>query len=234
MAWRWRQLSISTRCHTCGPSPASSGSSRRTRVRHSPRSRILASTPCSADWSGSRPTTTVCVPSFAAAGGRRTSPPTGRRGHRGAPTPAGLLLLAAHARSPSRGGARTWPGPRRAGGGGAGKAGRRLPARLHRSAVSLPCTDRVRSRISGPWGGIFAASPGAGVPPSPCRWTPVGRLDGASAAGWCSDRGSGLTVPSGTAAAGTSPNCTACRGRTAPSSQSEAMRTLPAGIAVRW
>ena len=63
-AWRWWQLPISIRCHICGPSPASSASSRRTRVRHSPRSRILASMPCSAGWSGSSPTMMVCVPSL--------------------------------------------------------------------------------------------------------------------------------------------------------------------------
>src|SRR5438046_2851629 len=35
--------------------PASPGSSRRTEIRHMPRSRILTRTPCSAGWSATRP-----------------------------------------------------------------------------------------------------------------------------------------------------------------------------------
>ena len=49
---------------------------------------------------------------------------------------------------PVAGQPRTWPGPRRAGGGR--PARRRVSGPLHRPAVSWPCTDRVRSRFSGP------------------------------------------------------------------------------------
>jgi AcrR family transcriptional regulator len=61
--WRGRdrRSRIRIACHCCAWYPASPASSRRTETRHSPRSRILISSPCSAGWSTSRPMMTVWV-----------------------------------------------------------------------------------------------------------------------------------------------------------------------------
>lgn len=62
--WTRPRFARDVACHCGGSFPALPGSSRRTEIRHNPRSRILVSTPCSAGWSGSRPTMTVWMPSL--------------------------------------------------------------------------------------------------------------------------------------------------------------------------
>jgi hypothetical protein len=133
-------------------------SSRRTAIRVSPRSRTLASSPCSAGWSVSRPKMTVSSPS------PQTCRPSNQAAHRLSRTPATRISYRAGppeavTLAPQSCG-QEWPSPRQPPAAADGGAGHGLsPAALSGMHRRLPVSRGPSMLVSRP-----AARPGRGVP----------------------------------------------------------------------